>query len=753
MRRLEATPLEGFNEVVIDKPQIFNVDLPDGRKLDYDTLISNTPAITSEYDGCRNPQLVLGTDVGLPAWDESEHFPVGRLDRIHGRTLEVLGERVEVVDEFNNVYGSLNIKGCDLANPHFFKTLTAAREYIIHGLQESIVMERVIKASKLLRANGVDTEYICGLVLPETFPLDTRKEDVGVDDKQPKELSKLLEYMAGDLAERISRRKEESRSPLEIKLDIIERFADCSYLITYRAMDCPYRLGELHDPEKYQQLREFMDRHCAEDNEVAQYIRDHEVDEFIALPLAHWVGENIGKMHKAGVYHKHPVRLNMTALGSIIDLDSCEGEPLGFGDRSIERKDEVHDVFQAMRALQEEIDLIPIDRSDPYAIRNIDDRKHHSAIYFLRSYLGSRFEARKDKVEFLANLLQHTDPEAKREDGTVVYRVAEQVYDAYRELRHSVPSEDLAVYKGLSAPSFTRSDLVLSSVPPQLFMDMRGRIMDPNWTMNEAYEELKGEKRPVFNPIKLLVKNLALEHIFSNYDVGNAREAENLIFIGGAALGRLRVRSPERKAAVEKARHFFNDQMGVVIDYLADPSNIEAGGELGPLLEGPLQDFRSRIGNVNLTGESEPPIDILYLKDQQEYATVFEAIGVNNQTPIIPMHPETIEEFVSGRSTALPDSVLIADYEVARWNSEQDTQGELIESLFGYRKATLPLLMILGISSGEPKIYAYPSLYYENGPHPETYGELLDALSSPVPKSREEQLFDGNETQLDKVAA
>jgi hypothetical protein len=754
MRRLETRPLEGFNEAKIDRPEIFNVELPDGRQLDYDTLVNNTPAVTSEYDGYRNPQLVLGTESGLPAWDEAEHFPVGRLDRIHGRTLEVLGERVEVVDEFKNVYGSLNIKGANLANPHFFRTLTAAREFIIHGLQESIVMERVIRASRLLRENGVDTEYICGLVLPETFPLDTLREDVGVDDKQPVTLSKLLEYMAGDLAERLSKDEVETRDPLEIKLDIVERFADCNYLITYRAVDCPYRLGELHDSDKYRQLSDFLDRHCAEGNQVAEYVREHPVDEFIARPLSYWVGENIGKMHKTGIYHKHPVRLNMTALGSIVDLDSCEGEPLGLGDRQINRQDETNDVFQAIRALQEELDLLSIDRSNPYAIRDIDDKKHSAGILFLRGYLENRFEARKDKVRFLADLLQYTDAETKEQDGAAVYRITEQVYDTYREFRRShVPLEELDIYRTLPTPDFKRSDLLLSSVPPELFTDMREQIMDPEWTMNDAYEALKGEERPVFNPVKLLVKNLALEHIFSNYDVDGTRDAENMIFLGGAALGRVRVRSPERKDAVEKVRRFFDKQVELAVDFLADAGNIEAGLELGPLLKGPLRGFEGRIGNINMTGEGEPPIDIIYLKDQPEYATVFEAMGINEDTPIEPLYPATIEAFMDGNRNLFADAVLIADYMVSRWNSEQDTEAEVIASVFGHRRTTLPLLMIRGISSGKPEIFAYPTLFDENGPQPENYRELLEALSSPILKNRHDRLFDVDDTTLDEVDA
>lgn len=753
MRRLEARPLDGFNEAVIDRPAVFEVELPDGRLLDYETLINNTPAVTSGYDGYTNPQLVLTADTELPGWDESTYYPVGRLDKIHGRTLEVLASRVEVVDEFDNVYGSLNVKGCDFSDPHLFKTLTAAREYIIYGLQESLVMERVIRASRVLRENGVDTEYICGLVLPETFPLN--RAEPGVDDKELKGLPKFLEHLAGVFATRAV--TDEDATLLEIKADMIDRFKDCDYLITYRAIDCPLRLGELHDPGKYRQLQSFMDSHCKnKDNEVAKYIREHDAEDCISTVLAHWLGGNIAKMHKAGIYHKHPVRLNVSALGSIIDLDSCEGESLGLGDRPINRQDETRDVFIAIRALQEELDLIPRDESDPYSHLNTVTKQHNAAHYFLQNYLENRFENRKDRVQFLADFIRHTDKEAKKEDGMVVYRMVEQAYGVYRSLsRAHVPASGLEIYDSISAPTLKRSESFSSSLPPQLFSDMKDMILDPDWTMNDAYgEKLAGEKRPVYNPIKALVKNLTLEHIIANYPADGYETAEDLLFLAGAALERVTPRSPERKAAVEQARQFFNTQVELVIDRLAEVDPDAVGQELRPLLDGKLKGFEGRIGSIDITGEGEPPVDILYLTNEAEYEEVLRSIGIDDQAQMEILSPTIVNAFINGDKRLLfPDSVLVADYQVARWNSEQDTFDNVLSSLFGYRKSTLPLLMVRGISSGSPEVFVYPTLYRENGPQPFNFAEFLEALSAPSAIPGYDQLFVPDEEPLDSTDA
>lgn len=316
MRRLETQTLEGFNDTPIDAPTVFEVSVGD-RKIDYATLIKNTPAVTTTYDGYHEPQLILSSCKGLPNWDESTFYPVGRLNNTHGRTLQVLADDVYVKDQFGNEYRSLAIKGCDLSDPRFIEHATAARGYIIKGLQESIVMERVLRASKTLRANGVDTEYICGLSQPETFPTGKLH---GLDTGTNQTLPELLEKLATDFAFRADEQimlhtkfvvtatgnqivppGEIAKEPLEVKSEMIDRFKDCDYLISYRGMDCPSRLGELSVAGDYGKFQQFIDRRF--EGNVREFTTGLEPEQYIKSYLAYKLGSNVARMHNIGLRH------------------------------------------------------------------------------------------------------------------------------------------------------------------------------------------------------------------------------------------------------------------------------------------------------------------------------------------------------------------------------------------------------------------------------------------------------------------
>src|SRR4051812_18658948 len=253
MRRLEAQPLYAFNDTPVDTPAAFFVSLPNGQELDYDTMVANPPAVTTEYDGLTKKQTVIAAEDGLPLWDTDELYPVGRFASFHGRNLEVLAGQIAVVDQFGNEYQSLCIKGSDLSNPRFKESVTASRDYIIWGLQESLVMERVLRASRLLRESGIGTEYICGLALPESFPVGN--SSLAIDDGETKNLDDLLERLASDFAKPPGDTEEQKiqvlknvagdKSPFELKADMIDRFKDCDYLISFRAMDSPFRFNQL----------------------------------------------------------------------------------------------------------------------------------------------------------------------------------------------------------------------------------------------------------------------------------------------------------------------------------------------------------------------------------------------------------------------------------------------------------------------------------------------------------------------------
>ena len=398
MRQLETKPMAGFNETQIDKPTTFNVQLANGAELGYEDVISATPGVTSAYDGYARPQLVLGIEEGLPQWDEARLYPVGRLATFHGRNIEVLADNVDIQDTFGNQFRSLCIKGSDFSDPHIFESATASRDFIVYGLQESLVMERIIRASKILREHGIGTEYICGLSVPKSFPLD--KQGRAIDQKNPADFSEFLETLAGKYASE----NQNDKSPLEIKTGMIERFSDCDYLITYRALDCPYRFGELQDPEQFAKFKQFR-KSITDDPSEIERIESQSVFEYLEQDFVPTLAQNLAKLHKLGLVHGFLHRNNITALGSIVDLDSMNGEALELGDsfedtspfnRNLLLKGQIGDLFECIRGLQAVTTLAP-DR------KALDAGPDYLAEKLIVDYIVNALEQMSKKMRFLKN--------------------------------------------------------------------------------------------------------------------------------------------------------------------------------------------------------------------------------------------------------------------------------------------------------------------------------------------------------------
>lgn len=511
MHKFESAPLTRFNRVGIDVPASFDVQLDHGVKLDYENLISNTPCVTSTYDGSlTNPQLVLSTDYGLEPWDERLYYPVSRLSSIHGRTLEVIADTAEIYDQYGNAFYSINIKGCDLHKPHFMRSATAARDHIIHGLQESIVIERIIRSSQHLRKFGVGTEYICGLVAPTSYPFDSTQ---GIDEKKLLALPQFLEQLSDDFAKKS---KDNGRSALEIKTEMIDRFKDCSYLITYRAHDCPYRLNEIADPKKFISLKEFLYRNTPS-KQMHAHLEKKSPTSFLFFDFVPEFATNLAKMHESGIVHGFLHENNITALGSIVDLDSCKGEPLGIGDAPTTDYDEFKDVIYAIASIQEVVDRFDFqEKSSVLEQRNKDIAKHFAIKDLLAIYINERCESEEQALVLLANLIknwQRAMADNNHEtNGLSALRFTEYALSTYRFLQEHFSEEmkyddsfDIRLTK-------TLDETILSAFPYNFLRDYKGKIFDQKWTYGMAAEnrmvlEKDREAQPM---LKGLVKNVIL---------------------------------------------------------------------------------------------------------------------------------------------------------------------------------------------------------------------------------------------------
>jgi hypothetical protein len=436
MHRLEALPLNGINNTQLDTPKVFEVR-HGAQELTYEHVISHTPAVTTEYDALDEPQLVLA-DVALEPWSEDAHYSVGRLAPFHGRNIEVLADRVAIKDKYGNRFGSLCIKGCDFSDPHFMPSPTAQRDHVVNGLQESLVMERVLRASQLLRKKGIGTEYILGLSQPLTFPVpDSANQIAG----RLMDLPEFLDTMAGRYA--VEQVDEEGKTPVEalaIKTELIDRFKDCDYLISFRAMDAPFRLGEIADLDQFEALREFLFEQPLR-KRAKRFIKKATPDSFVERVAAPMFGENLGKMHKLGVAHKFLHSNNISALGSIVDLDSVYGAPLGLGDAEVDADGYITDVSQAIRSIMDVFN----DMSDYDTAEEIRDSLIDARIVaitnFLCEYAAARFIDQSERDDFFADMFRHTNYSAAFHSlSRTKTEVSWAIVAAYNHL--GLPSDD-----------------------------------------------------------------------------------------------------------------------------------------------------------------------------------------------------------------------------------------------------------------------------------------------------------------------
>jgi hypothetical protein len=664
MRHLETKTMAGFNDTRIDTPEAFSVILSNGTELGYDDVVSITPAVTSDYDGYARPQLVLGTDEGLPRWDESRYYPVGRLATFHGRNLEVLADRVSIQDHFGNTFNSLCIKGSDFSDPHLFRSATASREYIVHGLQESLVMERIMRASKLLREHGVGTEYICGLSVPESFPLD--KQGKAIDNKTATPFSDFLET----LASRYAAESQNGKSALEIKTDLIERFSDCDYLITYRALDCPYRFGELLDGKQFAKLKEYRKKMTDNPSEIEE-IENQSLTEYLDDKFVPTLARNLAKMHKIGLVHGFLHRDNITALGSIIDLDSVRGEALGLGDTfenpklirlDVKLRAKMEDIFQCINNIETVGQYVDNPRVSAQAL----------AEKFLSTYIHEAFDTEEEQDAFVAELLGHAYTISYlSDDASAMHHNSQLIFGAYVNLHPDIleavrediplPDEKIDIHN-----SRRKASQHFSLFPTALIKGWRKQILkDPTpqqLTDDDTYQEAS------FNNMRLMIKNQLAIHFIAELFIGRRDDnvpVRQMMTALGCMLGELAPGDnldvdPDINERLEEIQAYFYQQNKLFLSRLVryerpDIFGKEAHEALTPETQRELRDFTA--AEAWLDGYMRG--SVLYLQNDAQYAKIFDELGINENTEIEYVNMEGVN---ATREYQGKTTIVLADY-------------------------------------------------------------------------------------------
>lgn len=303
------------------------------------TVLDNCPMVINAAD--RDQYLLPFGDSYDSRLTDDDHYTLEQPSPEHLRSFALRGPGLPHLwhDEFGNEYRALTLKGNNFSHSQLIQSATAEGRYIAYGLQESAVIERVLRVSRLLREAGVATEYIVGLAEPTGFQL----RDNGVALRH--EPVDVIEYKQV-LADKLWAELPKERQTLEEYTEIFTKLQRSTYYVSMRATDTEYRF---HDVTRYQHQRQQLYQQVnasygthydvENDNDWPLYIKEQ------YLPR---LATNLGRLHALGLAHRFPNSMNISALGAIVDLDSVHGEPLGFGDDPITPADIARDIFTAV---------------------------------------------------------------------------------------------------------------------------------------------------------------------------------------------------------------------------------------------------------------------------------------------------------------------------------------------------------------------------------------------------------------------
>lgn len=242
-------------------------------------------------------------------------------------------------DEFGNQYSAISTKGNNFSQPGLHEHPTAAEGVIPFGLQESSIIERVLKASQFLRSKGISTEYIFGVTEPKEFPWPG---DTDQDEKS--EILSLEEYKRRIVMDYWTKLEPEKKT-IEALGELHRQFEEMTFFVTFRATDSPYRLSDMRNEEVRRAVFEYAnEKIIGTDNTPYDPDDPYEVVRYNDEIVAPRLGKNMARLHFAGLAHKFPHTGNITALGGIVDLDSVYGEPLGLGNDKIDFNNMAYDM-------------------------------------------------------------------------------------------------------------------------------------------------------------------------------------------------------------------------------------------------------------------------------------------------------------------------------------------------------------------------------------------------------------------------
>lgn len=284
----------------------------------------------------------------------------------HGRSYEfVLGEEAVVIweDEHGNIYTKLNTKGNNCTAPNVYLYSLSPSGFLFFGLQDSDSLVRVLRASDFLRSHHIDTEAIVKVIEPAELPYNG--ENVPLPEFKRRLVHQIWERDARD-----GERYKETDFKLVPRKQIPElslTLDKMTFFFTVRGVQVTERLADLAEVSNEEEFLRIITnafRFVNIDEAVkARENKDYrpetfspqsqeDIERYFSEYLPRRTAHNFAKMleHRVVLVYSHAG--NISTVGSLFDLDSVRGEPLGLGDQPVTYQDWFQDVKTFLDSLQ-----------------------------------------------------------------------------------------------------------------------------------------------------------------------------------------------------------------------------------------------------------------------------------------------------------------------------------------------------------------------------------------------------------------
>jgi hypothetical protein len=392
------SPVRTIEAFAIDRVKDYEIlPQPPGCPIPASTLrqlLENCPVVLINPDTAVQDSLPFNdanTEIfGLPA-----NVELSQVSPSHKRSFDVTSEQFALPwqDEYDNRYASFSLKGNNFSNPGILQHPTASEGFIAYGLQESSIIERVLKTSELLRSHNISTEYIVGVSELKTYPWPII--DGQTDASETISLKEYKRRVIDNYWNALS----DGERTIETFGELHAKFKDMTFYVSLRATDSPHRLGDIRIAANREKLFSHINTHLLTYGEEPldptsyddrlRYLRDH---------FSPAIGVNIARLHNAKLGHKFTHSLNLTALGGIVDLDSVYGEPLGFDDEPLTPHGRCVDITGVLESLEEVVGQ-----------RSLISPDHSTELAFLDAYYAETLRLSSDPsvtTELTATLVE-----------------------------------------------------------------------------------------------------------------------------------------------------------------------------------------------------------------------------------------------------------------------------------------------------------------------------------------------------------